>query len=157
MKSYNYNVFLYTLLLAFLTAALPLQEASAQPASVDEASVAKAPVQATPSDRWAENVGKQARWLLQFPDAERQDRAMMLILRYANRDPELPVDFRPAVSELFKIYESNAKDGRRLLALAALQAIGEPYVLKRLAKQAQNEHSEKVYRQTLRVLAAHQD
>ena len=124
----------------------PLSSAAQSP-TTDQATMTK-------DSPWTEHFGEQLRVLLEAPGAERQTNAMHLILRYA-RQPGTGINFRPAVRPLFEIYESDAQEGRRLLALSALEAIGSESVLKRLASRVQEESSERVRRHTVRVLTVH--
>lgn len=57
--------------------------------------------------------------LLESGDPWNEENAMRLILRY-EQQPELRVNTQPAVPALFKIYESDAEERHRLLALSAL-------------------------------------
>jgi hypothetical protein len=103
--------------------------------------------------QWTMVLGEQVRMLLESSDTNRQEDAMLLILQYAQR-PDLKIDFQPTVPALLRIYESDADEGHRLIALSALDAIGGQPVLGRLAERVRNreEPSERVRRHTLRVL-----
>jgi len=103
--------------------------------------------------QWTTVLGEQVRMLLESGDVNRQEDAMLLILQYAQR-PDLKIDFQPAVPALLSIYESDADEGHRLIALSALNAVGSEPVLSRLAERVINreEPSERVKRHTLRVL-----
>lgn len=107
----------------------------------------------TNQPQWAMVLGEQVRMLLESGDTNRQEDAMLLVLQYAQR-PDLKIDFQPAVPALLSIYESDADEGHRLIALSALDAIGGEPVLGRLAERVRNreEPSERVKRHTLRVL-----
>jgi hypothetical protein len=103
--------------------------------------------------QWTMVLGEQVRMLLESSDTNRQEDAMLLILQYAQR-PDLKIDFQPTVPALLRIYESDADEGHRLIALSALDAIGGQPVLGRLAERVRTreEPSERVRRHTLRVL-----
>lgn len=117
-------------------------------------STAEEPVATVDEASWPAHFGEQLRVLLEAPDVERQTKAMDLILRYA-RNSELEINFQPVVRPLFTIYERDSHEGRRLLALSALEAIGTESVLERLAAGVQQESSERVRRHTVRVLTVH--
>lgn len=107
----------------------------------------------TNQPEWTKVLGEQVRMLLELGDINRQEDAMLLVLQYAQRS-DLKIDFQPAVPALLAIYESEADEGHRLIALSALNAVGSEPVLGRLAERVRNraETSERVKRQTLRVL-----
>lgn len=135
----------FALLLTFA----PASDLAAQPSDPAIAVQGGAP-------QWTEVFGEQVRVLLESDDVNRQENAMLLILRY-ERQTDLDIDFRPAVPALFEIYEGSAEEGHRLLALSTLQAIGGEPVLNRLAERMREnrEASDRVKRHTIRVLAAH--
>lgn len=141
-----------------LAAALsPTQAAQAQKASAPVRLASAAPVAHDSSTVWAAGFGEQLRYLLEQPDRQRQEHAMLLILEHMRRPTEAAVeaavDLRPTVTPLFDIYASDAPQELRLLALAALSEIGEAYVMRQLAQRVQQEAPGPVRRQTLRVLA----
>jgi hypothetical protein len=105
---------------------------------------------------WTEVFGEQVRVLLESGDMHRQENAMLLILRYEQQS-ELDIDFRPAVPALFEIYESDAQEGHRLLALSTLEAIGGEDTLQELAERVRERRidSDRVRDHTLRVLTVH--
>ena len=135
--------------LALLLTFAPASDLAAQPSDPVNVAQGNAP-------QWTEVFGEQVRVLLESDDVNRQENAMLLILRY-ERQTDFEIDFRPAVPALFDIYEGSAKEGHRLLALSTLQAIGGEPVLTRLAERMREnrEASDRVKRHTIRVLAAH--
>lgn len=103
---------------------------------------------------WTEDFGQQVRVLLETGDEERQGGAMQLTQLYAGQF-NADIDFSPAVPALLKIYETSENEGLRLMALASLDAIGNESALNRLAERVLAEKSERVRKQTLRVLTSH--
>jgi len=104
--------------------------------------------------RWTEGFAEQVNTLLTSGDAKRADSAMMLIMEFARRD-DLDINFQPAIPALFEIYEAESMtEGRRLLALSTLDAIGGDPTMKRLAERLRGgaESSDRVEQQTLRIL-----
>lgn len=107
------------------------------------------------AETWQAHFGAQMRDLLRSGDSARIDAAMQLMMRY-KQNSDLTIDFSPAVPVLFDIYEDDEQlEGRRLLALATLEAVGGEATLERLAERVQRgeERSQRVRNQTLRVLA----
>lgn len=149
-----------TALLTLLSAGAPASNAHAQSATPD---VSAAPhVTDVSGDtthgqpRWTLFFAEQVQKLLASGDPERIDSAMQLIMHYERRS-DITIDFTPVISALLEIYEDDSVvDGRRLLALSTLEAVGGEWVMRRLADRMRHGHerSERVERQTLRVLTA---
>jgi hypothetical protein len=139
---------IYTLLAAFalvvLTGSPLAATAQSQAPSVDASS---------PYGQWKPHFGTQVRTLLESPNPEVQDNGMQLILHYAQRDAD--IDFALAVPALFDVYNHGEHEGRRLLALRAIDAIGTEAHMRRLAQRLDTEVSDRVRAHTLRTLAAH--
>lgn len=134
-----------TALVITMAAALPV--ASAAQSSIPDESDSVHP-------RWTQDFGEQLRTLLTSGDPVRTEKAMMLIMKYAQHD-DLDIDFRPAIPALFAIYESgSAEEGLRLLALSTIETVGGEETMHRLADRVLKgeESSERVERQTLRIL-----
>ena len=150
-------------LLTLLSAGAPASNAHAQSATPD---VSAAPhVSDVSGDtahgqpRWAPFFAEQLQTLLTSGDAGRIDGAMQLIMHYERRG-DVAIDFTPVIPALLGIYEDDSvADGRRLLALSTLEAVGGERVMQRLADRVRRgrERSERVEQQTLRVLTAHLD
>ena len=107
---------------------------------------------------WMKQFDQQLVRLLWAPDAERQDNAMQLIIHYAqyeNASGQPVFDFGKATPRLLNIYKHAPERGRRLLALAALGAIGDTSVMQELASTVPTESSDVVRQHTMRVLSAH--
>lgn len=147
----------------FLRSVLPLlilaSSLLAQPASAQSADATAQPQWPQPEPVWTAIFEQQVNQLLDTPDAERQNGAMQLIVQYApvtNADGEEVFDFKFAVPDLLKVYETEPNPSRRILALSALNAIGDEAAMRTLAALVQHEPSERIRRQTLYVLSAHQ-
>ena len=102
--------------------------------------------------QWKTHFGAQLRTLLESPNTDVQDNGMQLILHYTQRDTD--IDLAAAVPALFSIYDHAEYEGRRLLALRAIDAIGTDTHMQRLALRLNNELSSRVRAHTLRTLAA---
>lgn len=101
---------------------------------------------------WPEHFGEQVQTLLRTGDAERQEKAVRLVLEYAGRD-DLSIDFRPAEPELIRLYEEAGDESLRIMALNALSAVGGELSMETLATQVRYEESDRVRQQMLRVLS----
>jgi hypothetical protein len=106
-----------------------------------------------PSQVVVETLDDQLVRLLKTGDPNRQTVAMQIIISYNQRKPRI-YDFTSCISPLVKVYRSDQKEGVRLLALAALHSIGAPSVYVALRKFNDQEHSERVRRQTALILKA---
>ncbi len=107
---------------------------------------------------WMQHLEEQLTHLLWIPDQKRQERAMQLIIHYAQFEDaagEPVYDFRKAAPRLLDIYKHSVDRGQRLLALAALNAIGDPESMQALAATIPSESSDFVRQRTLHVLSAH--
>lgn len=107
---------------------------------------------------WTQQFEKQMVYLLSMPDPNRQERAMQLVIHYAQFEDESgqPVfGFKRAVPRLLDIYKHDADRGKRLLALAALSAIDDPSAMQALAATVRDESSEMVRKRAMHVLSAH--
>lgn len=147
----------------FLRSVLPLlilaSSLLAQPASAQSTDAAAQPQWPQPEPVWATIFEQQVNHLLNTPDAERQNGAMQLIVQYApvtNADGEEVFNFGFAASDLLTIYQTESNPQRRILALSALNAIGDEATMRTLAQLVQHEPSERIRRHTLYVLSAHQ-
>lgn len=138
---------IYTLLAAFalvvLIGAPGIATAQSHSTSVDSSAT---------YGQWKPGFGMQVRTLLESPHPEVQDNGMKLILHYAQRDAD--IDFAPAVPALFDVYDHAEHEGRRLLALRAIDAIGTDAHMRRLAQRLDTEVSDRVRAHTLRTLAS---
>lgn len=118
-----------------------------------------APAWPQPDSVWVPLFQEQVSRLMAAPGEERQDGAMQLITQYAtytDADGDPVFNFRSQVPSLLDVYRNEKDMGRRLLALSALNAIGDRAAFRKLAEWMPEERSERVRRQTLYVLSAHQ-
>ncbi len=148
---------------AFLRSVLPLLilpiSLLAQPVAAQSADSTAQPQWPQPEPVWAVIFEQQVNQLLDMPDAERQNGAMQLIVQYApvtNAEGEQVFNFEFAASDLLTIYQAEPNPQRRILALSALNAIGDEAAMRTLAQLVQHEPSERIRRHTLYVLSAHQ-
>ena len=104
------------------------------------------------SSKWWKNIRKTHTRLLGSSDEQVKQRAMQNIIFFAKtyRDH---VDFTRVVPKLYKIYQSDENEEHRIMALAALGAIGNRNVMERLREEVTVEKSERVRRHTLLALA----
>jgi len=103
-------------------------------------------------DAWTiETLDDQLTSLLESGDPEKQNTAMTIIINFRRQRPEA-YDFVDCISPLMQIYRSDQQEGMRLLALAALDAIGTPRAYETLRRSAQTVRSRRVRRQTALVL-----
>lgn len=108
---------------------------------------------ATPSDTWTQHVAEQIATALDSPRAAVQERTMQLVIELAHRYPE--VDLAPVVPGLLKIYRWDRDRGHRLMALAALHAVGDEYGMARLADLGGRDPSLTVRNLTYAAVADH--
>jgi len=76
---------------------------------------------------------------------------MTIMINFRRQRPEA-YDFVACISPLMQIYRSDQQEGMRLLALAALDAIGTPRAYEALRRSTQAVRSRRVRRQTALVL-----
>lgn len=106
---------------------------------------------------WTQQFEQQMVRLLRAPDAERPERAMQLIIHYAqmkDAEGDAMFDFSGAVSPLLRTFKHSNDEGRRLLALATLNAIGNEPAMREIARTIRHERSDVVRHRTLHVLSA---
>ncbi len=138
---------MYTLL-----AALALMLLTGMPPAATAQSHSPSADSSAPYGQWTAQFGAQLQTLLESPNTEVQDNGMQLILHYAQREAD--IDFTPTISSLFDIYDHADHEGRRLLALRAIDAVGTDLHMERLALRLDNELSGRVRAHTMRTLAA---
>lgn len=139
--------FIYTLLTALALVVLigspPVATAQSHTSAVDSAAT---------HGQWKAHFGLQLRTLLESSDPAVQDNGMQLILHYAQRDAD--IDFTPTIPALFDVYDHAEHEGRRLLALRAIDAVGTDAHMRRLAQRLDTDLPDRVRTHTLRTLAA---
>lgn len=122
------------------------------PASAQSSTESEVALEKTP---WVDTFGQQVRTLLETGDPERQSNAMRFVLYYAGQRG-MDIDFSAAVPALFDVYENEEDEGLRILALRALNVIGDEQVRARLAEQARLESTGRVRAHTIRMLTIQQ-
>lgn len=98
-----------------------------------------------------EALGKQLGSLLESGTLEQQSAAMTIIINLRRQRPDA-YDFGACTSPLMQIYRSAQKAEMRLLALAALDAIGTSQAYEALGRAVENVRSRRIRRQTALVL-----
>ena len=109
------------------------------------------------SAAWTQQFEKQVVTLLRTPGAERPERAMQLIIHYAqlnDADGKPMFNFVGATPRLLDMYKQSDNQGQRLLALAALNAIDYEPALQDLASTIRNERSDVVRQRAVHLLSA---
>jgi len=118
---------------------------------------AKADAPAQKPAAWTQQFEDQMVTLLQAPDTERPERAMQLIIHYAQLDD---ADGKPVFNltrtapRLLDVYTESDNEGTRLLALAALNAVDHEPTMKELAQTLRGEQSVVVRKRALHMLSA---
>jgi hypothetical protein len=119
--------------------------------SMDAATVTQLPA------AWTQQFERQMVKLLHAPDAERPERAMQLIIHFAQMDDadgDPVFNFTSATPRLLDVYKRSTDQGQRLLALAALNAIDHEPALQELARTIRNERSDMVRQRAIHMLSA---
>ncbi len=145
MQSGRFSVLLLVGVLAFTGAA------TAQP--LDPASTTAQAIRQMDAVQWR-HLSRQLTRSLDSPVAQIRQEAMQHINFFATHYGDR-VDFTSAVPELLRIYDADATEGYRIMALAALHAIGDEGAMQYLRQAVQWERSERVRKLTLAALADH--
>lgn len=103
------------------------------------------------SEAWWKETIKQHKRLLGSKNAALREQALQNVIFFATFYPG--ADARSATGKLFKIYRHDRNEAHRIMALAALHAIGDAYTMERLREHVADEESERVRRYTLLALA----
>jgi hypothetical protein len=106
---------------------------------------------------WTQQFEEQMVTLLRAPNAERPERAMQLIIHYAQLDDandESVFNLARTAPHLLDIYTQSEDVGTRLLALAALNAVDHEPTLKKLAQTLRGEQSDVVRHRAMHMLSA---
>ena len=150
------NNFIATFFSAFLLAALlasaPTQAAADAP--TEPASVAEPVDLSAKSPAWLEVLNRQMRLSLASPVASVREQTMQNIITFAAVHGE-EVDLSGTADELYAIYRWDESEAHRIMALAALHAVGDEHSMQRLAQDVRLERSERVRRHAKRVLAVY--
>lgn len=103
-------------------------------------------------DALAEQIDRQYAASLKSSDAAVREQAMQDVILIASLHGD-KITFEKVVSPLLNVYIFDKDANYRLMALAALHAIGDPYGMQRLRELANDDSSERVRRLTHRALA----
>jgi hypothetical protein len=103
---------------------------------------------------WWTNLNAQLAEGLKSPIRDVKVQTMRHIIFFAANYPD-KADMRLSVPQLLDIYDNDDKEELRVLALAAIDAIGEDYAMRYLVDRVEQERSAKVERLTRSVLAAY--
>ena len=125
--------------------AMMLLAALAVPAVAQDAAV--------PASTWKLHVGEQLSLQLAAADDATQERALQLVIELARRYDDL--DLSATVPDLLSIYRWDRDRAHRMMALAALHAVGDDYGMTRLAELAATERSHAVRKLTFAAVADH--
>ena len=101
---------------------------------------------------WWTNLDAQLTRALDAPQPHVRKHAMEHITHFATKYPE-QVRFTRAAPRLLDVFATDRKASRRMLALTALQAIGDDTAMQQLRMLVEQESSKDVRQQTLTVLA----
>lgn len=134
-----------------LTAWLLVVAIAAAPAFAQPAEKSLADKDAT---EWAQ-LSRQLVASLDSPIAQVRQGALQHINYFATYHAE-QIDLTEAVTQLIDIYESDAPEGERILALTSLHAIGNLSVMRHLSETVRSEASPRVRALTLAALADYQ-
>ena len=106
-----------------------------------------------PASTWKQHVGEQLSLELAAADDARQEHALQLVIQLAHRYDDL--DLSATVPDLLSIYRWDRDRAHRMMALAALHAVGDDYGIERLAELAATERSHTVRKLTFAAVADH--
>lgn len=93
---------------------------------------------------WKQHAGEQIAAHLQSPDAAVQAQAMQVALAIAQRYPD--VDLKRAISPLLDLARYADAEPTRLMAVSALNVIGDDFSTNELAQISRRDKSERVQR-----------
>ena len=105
----------------------------------------------TVSAEWVEHVDRQLAMSLESPMEALREQALQDVIHIAIYHSE-KVTFKKVIAPVLDIYLSDKDDRYRIMALAALRAIGNPYSMQRLREAVRKERSPRVLRLTLATL-----
>ena len=142
------NVLIYTFL--FVLVVLTSSFAAAQVPMPIEESLIDEYVSNTDLPRrasWWNSLGRQLTYTVDKPVSQVKDVELQNIIFFATNHPN-KVKLSDAVPALLNIYKNHRDEQYRLMALAALDAIGDPRGMRRLSVMVKDEPSERVRRIT---------
>lgn len=100
---------------------------------------------------WWKSLSKANARALDSPDAPVKEQALQNIIFFATHYGK-DVDFKRATTELYNIYRFDKNEARRIMALAALHAIGRENTMRILSQHVRWERSPRVRRLTKAAL-----
>ena len=100
---------------------------------------------------WWKSLSKANARALDSPDAPVKEQALQNIIFFATHYGK-DVDFKRATTELYNIYRFDKKEAHRIMALAALHAIGRENTMRILSQHVRWERSPRVRRLTKAAL-----
>ncbi len=104
------------------------------------------------SSAWWKSLIKQHARLLRSSNEQHKTQALKNLIIFAKTYPKTG-RFKHATSRLYKIYQADENEAYRIMALAALHAIGDERIMERFREDISVEKSERVRRYTLYALA----
>ncbi len=145
------NTFFRSLIASLAVGLMALLVAPAHAQSAETGVFAQKPA------AWTQQFEDQMVTLLQAPDTERPERAMQLIIHYAqlnDADGKPVFNLTRTAPRLLDVYTKSNDEGTRLLALAALNAVDHEPTLKELAQSIRGERSDVVRKRAVHMLSA---
>lgn len=125
---------------------------SAAPATAQDGAITSAEhIRAMTPVAW-QNLGIELTLALDADQAQARQESMQLVNFFATHYRDR-IDLTRAVPRLLRIYENDAEENARILALTALHAIGEESSMTYLRELVRTEQSPRVRRLTLAVLS----
>ncbi len=100
---------------------------------------------------WWKSLSKANARALDSPDAQVKEQALQNIIFFATHYGK-DVDFKRATTELYNIYRFDKNEAHRIMALAALHAIGRENTMRILSQHVRWERSPRVRRFTKAAL-----
>ncbi len=100
---------------------------------------------------WWKSFSKANARALDSPDAQVKEQALQNIIFFATHYGK-DVDFKRATTELYNIYRFDKNEARRIMALAALHAMGRKNTMRILSQHVRWERSPRVRRFTKAAL-----
>ncbi len=105
-------------------------------------------------DAWWGRLEMQFASALESPIPQVKVQTMRHIIFFAANYPD-KVDMGLSVPTLLDIYDYAAREDLRVLALAAIDAVGDEYAMQHLTARVERETSARVHRLTMAVLAGY--
>ena len=103
---------------------------------------------------WAQHLGEQLAVLLASPIEANKQRGLEYAIQFSSIY-DSGIDLSEAVPQLLEIYNDDAREGYRLMALSALHGIGDQESMYVLLDRLDQEASPRIRRLTLATLASY--